>query len=313
MVILRLFPIWTHHLVSWLLPSTYRSHRYIRDAKKLLVPEIQRRRQAAAAGKPSADNNNNNNNNNDNNDNDNLLSWMIEIASEAEGDAASLAHLEVVMSLASIHTSQMNAVHVLYDLVARPEYFEPIRAEIKEISKEDGEWVKWGKSSFTKLRKLDSFMRESQRFNPPTLLSMHRVMLQDHQFTDGTVIPRNAHVSMAVNAIQNDPEVTPEPETFDGLRYYKLRQQEGESHLHQFSTTQEKVLNFGHGANSCPGRFFASLEIKIILVRLIMDYEYKFPDGRGRPENLKAHEFIFPNPEGELLMRRRSASERLTV
>ena len=299
LVVLRLFPMWTHHLVSWLLPSTYKSHRYIRDAKKLLVPEIQRRRQAAAAGKPSTDNN--------------LLSWMMEIASEAEGDAASLAHLEVVMSLASIHTSQMNAVHVLYDLVARPEYFEPIRAEIKEISKEEGEWVKWEKSSFTKLRKLDSFMRESQRFNPPTLLSMHRVMLQDHQFTDGTVIPRNTHISMAVNAIQNDPEVTPEPETFDGLRYYKLRQHKDESHLHQFSTTEEKVLNFGHGANSCPGRFFASLEIKIILVRLIMDYEYKFPDGKGRPENLKAHEFVFPNPEGELLMRRRSASERLTV
>lgn len=299
LVVLRLFPMWTHHLVSWLLPSTYRSHRYIRDAKRLLIPEIQRRRQAAAAGKPSVDNN--------------LLSWMMEIASEAEGDAASLAHLEVVMSLASIHTSQMNAVHVLYDLVARPEYFEPIRAEIKKISKEDGEWEKWEKSSFTKLRKLDSFMRESQRFNPPTLLSMHRVMLQDHQFTDNTVIPRNAHVSMAVNAIQNDPEVTPEPEIFDGLRYYKLRQHEGESHLHQFSTTEEKILNFGHGANSCPGRFFASLEIKIILVRLIMDYEYRFPDGKGRPDNLKAHEFIFPNPDGELLIRRRSASERSIV
>ncbi|KAL2038431.1 hypothetical protein N7G274_008770 [Stereocaulon virgatum] len=277
-----------------------KGHRYIRKAKKLLVPEIKRRRQATAAGKPSTENSN-------------LLSWMMEIASEAEGDAASLAHLEVVMSLDSIHTSQMNAVHVLYDLVARPEYITPIRDEIREVSKEDGAWMKWEKPSFTKLRKLDSFMRESQRFNPPTLISMHRVMMQDHQFADGTVIPRNAHVSMAVNAIQNDPEVTPEPRTFDGLRYYKLRQQDCESHLHQFSTTQEKILNFGHGANSCPGRFFASLEIKIILVRLIMDYEYKFPDGKGRPENVRAHEFIFPNPEGELLMRRRSTSERLAI
>ena len=297
LVILRLFPVWTHYCLSWLLPSTYRGHRYIRNAKKLLVPEIEGRREAAAAGKPT--------------DNNNLLSWMMEIASEQESDAASLSHLEVVMSLASIHTSQMNAVHVLYDLVVRPEYIEPIREEIREVSKEEGAWMKWEKSSFTKLRKLDSFMRESQRFNPPTLLSMHRVMLQNHQFADGVTIPRNAHVSMAVNAIQNDPETTPEPGIFDGLRYYNLRQREGESHLHQFSTTQEKILNFGHGANSCPGRFFASLEIKIILVRLIMDYEYKFPDGKGRPENLKAHEFIFPNPEGELLMRRRSLSERL--
>ena len=33
-----------------------------------------------------------------------------------------------------------------------------------------------------------------------------------------------------------------------------------------------------------------------------MDFDFKFPEGRGRPENLCAHEFIFPNPEGELLI-----------
>ncbi len=300
LVVLRLFPMWTHYVLSWLLPSTYRGHRYIKNAKKLLIPEIERRRQAAVAGKPSTHENN-------------LLSWMMEIASEKEGDAASLAHLEVVMSLASIHTSQMNAVHVLYDIVSRPEYMEPIREEIAEVAREEGPWMTWQKSSYTKLRKLDSFMRESQRFNPPTLLSMHRVMLEKYQFADGTEIPRNAHVSMAVNAIQNDPEVTPNPEIFDGFRYYNLRQRQGESHLHQFSTTQDRILNFGHGTNSCPGRFFASLEIKIILVRLIMDYEYKFPDGKGRPENLKAHEFIFPNPDGELLLRARNVSDRLVL
>ena len=297
---LRFFPPWVHGLLSWLLPATYRGHRYIRRAKKLLVPEIEHRRKAASADKPSSNANN-------------LLSWMMEIATKAEGDAASLAHLEVVMSLASIHTSQMNAVHVLYDIVSRPEYFEVLRDEILKVVEEDGRWMTWEKSSFTKLQKLDSFMRESQRFNPPTLLSMHRVMLQSYKLSDGTEIPRNAHISMPVNAIQNDPEVTPAAEVFDGLRYYKMRQHEGEAHLHQFSTTQENILNFGHGKASCPGRFFASLEIKIILVRLIMDYDYKFLDGKGRPANVRAHEFIFPNPEAQILMRARKESERLVL
>jgi len=137
---------------------------------------------------------------------------------------------------------------------------------------------------------------------------LHRVMLQAHELLDGTVLPKGAHISMAVNAIQNDPAVTPQPEIFDGLRYYKLRQKEGEGHMHQFSTTQERVLNFGHGSNSCPGRIFASLEIKIILVRLIMDYDWKLPEGQGRPENLRAHEFIFPNPDAEILVRKRTGS-----
>ena len=297
LVVLKLFPPWTHHFLSWLLPTTWRGNRYIGNAKKLLVPEILRRK-AETREKGSTDDNN-------------LLSWMIEIASEKEGDPASLAHLEVVMSLASIHTSQMNAVHCLYDLTAYPEYVEPIREEIREVIREDGGWIQWTKSSFTKLRKLDSFMKESQRWNPPTLLSMHRVMLQNHQFSDGVFLPQGAHVSMAVKAIQNDPNVTPEPKKFDGLRYYKLRQREGEGHLHQFSTTQESVLNFGHGANSCPGRFFASLEIKTILVRLIMDYDWKLLEGQCRPANLNAHEFIFPNPDAEICIRKRREAERM--
>jgi len=116
---------------------------------------------------------------------------------------------------------------------------------------------------------------------------------------------------MAVNAIQNDPEITPEPAHFDGLRYYKLRERPGESHLHQFATTENTLLNFGHGKNACPGRFFASLEIKVILVQLIMNYDFKLVGGK-RPENLTAHEFIFPNPEGRLLVKARPMSERFS-
>ncbi|MCJ1438191.1 hypothetical protein MMC27_007578 [Xylographa pallens] len=300
LVILKLFPTWTYRILSYVLPSSWRGHRYIRQAKKLLIPEIIRRQEARASSEKPLEEKN-------------LLSWMMEISTEEEGDPASLAHLEVVMSLASIHTSQMNAVHVMYDLAARPEYIEPIREEIRQVIRSEGEWMKWEKSTFTKLQKLDSFMRESQRFNPPTLLSMHRVMLQEHHLMDGTKLPKDAHISLAVNAIQNDPDVTPEPDVFNGFRYYKLRQRDGENHLHQFSTTQERVLNFGHGAFSCPGRFFASLEIKIILVRLIMDFDFKLPDGQGRPENLTAHEFIFPNPEATLFIRTRSAESRLKL
>lgn len=283
-----------------MLPSTYRGHAYIRRAKRLLVPEIQHRRRAEASGKSLSEDKN-------------LLSWMMEIASEKASDPKQLAHLEVVMSLASIHTSQMNAVHCLYDMVARPEYIEPIREEIKKVVEEDGPWMQWSKSSFTKLRHLYSFMRESQRFNPPSLLSMHRVILQSYQLSDGTMLPQDAHVSVPVNAIPNNPDVTPEPEIFDGDRYLKLRQQEDEGHLHQFSTTTWRILNFGHGMYSCPGRFFANLEIKIILVRLIMDFDFKFPDGKGRLEDLRAHEFIFPSPEGELLIRAHRGSDRVKI
>jgi len=299
-VFLRLLPTWLHPIVSLVLPSRWRGSGYVEAAKRLLVPEIKHRQRIADAhemddSQPELAG-------------DNLLSWMMECAEGDEGEPAHLAHLEIVISLASIHTSQMNAVHVLYDLAAHPEYVEPLREEITAVAQEDGGWQK---PSFSKLRKLDSFMKESQRFNPPSLLSYHRLMRKSHVLSDGTKLSQGAHICMAVNAIQNDPAVTPSPEVFDGLRYYKLRQKTGEGHLHQFATTESNLLNFGHGKYACPGRFFASLEIKTILVRLIMNYDFKLPEGQGRPANMKAHEFIFPNPAGELLVRAREKHQRL--
>ena len=46
---------------------------------------------------------------------------MMECADEYESDPEHLAHLEIVISLAAIHTSQTNTVHVLYDLCAHAE------------------------------------------------------------------------------------------------------------------------------------------------------------------------------------------------
>ena len=56
-------------------------------------------------------------------------------------------------------------------MAARPQYVQPLREEIEAVLAEDGEelddeglpYIR--KSSFAKMRKLDSFIRETQRFN----------------------------------------------------------------------------------------------------------------------------------------------------
>ena len=267
-----------HELLAKTLPTIWKGHSYIRQAQKLLVPEILRCRKLRASEKLGKGTK------------DTLLSWMMECADESESDPNHLAHLEIVISLAAIHTSQMNTVHVLYDLAAHPEYFEEIREEVREVAREDSGWQK---TSYARLRKLDSFMKESQRFNTPSMLSYHRVMQENHVLSDGTALPKGSHICMPVNAIQNDPEITPEPEVFDGLRYYKYRQRQGEGHLHQFATTEKNLLNLGHRKYACPSRFFASLEIKVILVRLIMNYDFKLTPYQGDRPISKRTSFYF--------------------
>lgn len=69
----------------------------------------------------------------------------------------------------------MATTAAIYDLAAHAEYIQPLRDEIQKVIDEDGQDVdgdgvmKLKKSSLPKLWKLDSFLKESQRFTPSGL------------------------------------------------------------------------------------------------------------------------------------------------
>ena len=153
-IILRMFPSYLHPLVVNFLPSARRAQSNVRMAKKILAPMIAKRYAAAASGdidyrKPS-----------------DLLQWMMDAANKHDGRPDKMAHRQLVLTIASIHTSTMCTAHCLYDMCHRQEYFEPLREEAMQILREDDGW---NKSVLNKMRKLDSFLKESQRANPPLL------------------------------------------------------------------------------------------------------------------------------------------------
>ncbi|KAF8847394.1 hypothetical protein BDZ45DRAFT_607525, partial [Acephala macrosclerotiorum] len=124
---------------------------------------------------------------------------------------------------------------------------------------------------------------------------------------DGTVFPKGSYVSLPVSAIHNDPDTTSDSEVLDGFRCYKLR----EGQLHQFGTTQANILHFRYSKHACLGRFFATLEIKNIPVKFIMDYDFKFPDVEGRPVNLTTYGFVFLDLDATLLIKESSEEMKL--
>lgn len=78
-----------------------------------------------------------------------------------------------------------------------------------------------------------------------------------------------------------DPAVYPRPHDFDGYRFVKMRggsDAELESQAHLVSTSSTH-LGFGHGKHACPGRFFASTELKIGLSHLLMKYDWQLTPG----------------------------------
>jgi hypothetical protein len=52
-------------------------------------------------------------------------------------------------------------LHALYHLAARPEYVQPLRQEVEQAIERDG----WTKAAISNMPKLDSFVKEAQRYN----------------------------------------------------------------------------------------------------------------------------------------------------
>jgi cytochrome P450 len=107
-------------------------------------------------------------------------------------------------------------------------------------------------------------------------------------------------------AINFDEDLYPDPDTFDGLRFYKLRHSspENEKKFQLTSLTKEQ-MQFGLGRHACPGRHIASHQVKLILVHLLEKFEFKLKDGEGRPKTVLFQTNQFPDPSGEIMFRDR--------
>ena len=126
--------------------------------------------------------------------------------------------------------------------------------------------------------------------------------------SDGLHIPKGTHIAFSAISIYCDPSIYPSPDEFQPFRFSDLRSLPENANKYQFVTTGKDSLAFGHGTHACPGRFFASNEIKLILAGILMRYDVKFPDGQGRPENMNGATTMGPSHTAEVLFRKRGVS-----
>lgn len=116
---------------------------------------------------------------------------------------------------------------------------------------------------------------------------------------------------MASDAVLHDPDLFPggDPSIFDPFRWVRLREDPAHpenANRYQFAATDCQNLHFGHGRLACPGRFFASQQIKLILGHLLLQFDFRFLEGQVRPVNMCSDENVYPDPTARILIRRRS-------
>ncbi|KAI0408465.1 cytochrome P450 [Xylaria palmicola] len=235
-----------------------------------------------------------------------MIEWMQQRAKklgDSSFDTKELANLQMLTATAAIHTTRLAIIHALYDLVARPEYIEPLRAEILEVKKGSNGVLR--KQHLTQMRKLDSFMKESQRHNPPSIATFQRKAMIPIRLSNGFHIPAGTIVQCNTNILEESPVEWGDPNSFDGFRFYKLRSKPEDTNKYQFSGTSYDSMQFGFGNDACPGRFFASNQIKIILAYILSNYNFKFEDSVvGRPKNIMFEVNILADPTAKVLFKK---------
>ena len=141
------------------------------------------------------------------------------------------------------------------------------------------------------------------------IVAFNRTILKTHTLSDGKVLPRGMHIAVPSAAMGLSTNWHENPDKFDGFRFHRMRQEEASRspNAYLFSTTSLKTMTFGHGRYACPGRFFASLQSKIIMVHILLHYDIKFPGDGKRPKNLSIADACFPDPAQTLLFKDRAA------
>ncbi|XP_014550037.1 hypothetical protein COCVIDRAFT_116738 [Bipolaris victoriae FI3] len=182
-----------------------------------------------------------------------LVQWLIDEAPPVEKTEYQIVERVMALNVASIHTTTM--------------YMETLRAEVIR-NLVDGRITH---ETIQNLIFMDSFLRESAP-------AMQRHARQTFTFSDGTIIPAGAKVVSPSRILHRDPTSYDNPESFEGFRFVQAK--DGRPALEKtVVTTGTDFHLFGHGRHPCPGRFFATHEMKIMFASLILRYDVELVAG----------------------------------
>lgn len=313
---LRSYPKWSRGVVNRFLPSCQKLVFLAKKADEIVNPIIDERRALKSQGKYNPSHSDS-------------LDWFEE---EAGGRPYDAGLCQLIMSVAAIHTTSDLSNATIVQLATRPELVEELRKEIIQVLSADG----WKKTSLFNLKLLDSTLKESQRYqrhwgecfcprfaflvssyqdhisNPLSedlklthnAARMERLVIKDFTLPDGSVLRKGNRTVVSTSGM-GDPEFYDNPETFDAHRYVRMRDDPERANLSHLVSTGPHHLGFGHGKHACPGRFFASNELKVLLCHFIMKYDFKLPEDY-QSQNFPMGARIVIEPKSRVLVKART-------
>ncbi|KAG6331576.1 hypothetical protein ID866_7513 [Astraeus odoratus] len=243
-----------------------------------------------------------------------FLQWCLDAGKESS--IMLLTQRIMVMNFAAIHvnnvkrtsrgtamipttkTLRQTFTQALYHLAANPQYVMLLREEVDTIIEKYG----WTKEALGKMRKVDSFLKETLRCQG---VSWQRLALKDIKLSDGTFLPKGTRVQVAKNGIHHDPGVYDNADIFEPFRFADLGG-DGEGYKYQMVTVNSASLSFGYGKMACPGRFLAATILKMMLAYIVLSFDVKLDASDPYPRDLVIGSSIVADPKARVMFRKRS-------
>ncbi|KAF1979061.1 cytochrome P450 [Bimuria novae-zelandiae CBS 107.79] len=221
--------------------------------------------------------------------------------------------------------STIGLVHnAIWQLLKIPECVGPIRAEIAAVLEKYGSWD--SKHTLNHLHLLDSFVRETLHVHIPSALVFLRVAQQPLTLHDGFHLEQGTRITFPAQSIHFDPSNYENPRDFIPFRFSSSGPCDCEADSSAKDVGRVKAeaidqtyLPFGYGKQSCPGwqsspeaspitRFFAIRVTKLILGRLIYEYDMKKTDDfPPNPISGSMEGFFLPVKKFDVFLRTRAS------
>ncbi|KAH7327064.1 cytochrome P450 [Rhexocercosporidium sp. MPI-PUGE-AT-0058] len=188
-----------------------------------------------------------------------------------------------VVGFAAIQSSAITLTNLILDLGASPQiaiYLSIIRNEVlAELSAEHGVW---SKAALARMVTLDSTLRESLRLWG----FVSRGVLKEVSHKNGVTLPTGEHlprgtkVGIHAYPVHHDENYYKDPYKFNPMRFCSLGEKlvDGSANCGSnkgtaLVTTSSIFMPFSHGRHACPGRFFASQQLKLVLAYIALNYD----------------------------------------
>ncbi|HTA99031.1 MAG TPA: cytochrome P450 [Bradyrhizobium sp.] len=174
-------------------------------------------------------------------------------------------HMSFLM-LAAHDTLTSSLAALVGSLAAHPEWQQRLRDEVRDLGLAAGEPTT--SDNLEAMQLTEMAFKEALRQKPP-LASMPRRAMRDFSFK-GYAIPAGINVGISPMFTHHMPEIWPDPEKFDPMRFTE----EAQRNRHRFAW-----VPFSGGAHMCLGLHFAYMQAKCFTRHFLQNLEVSLEPG----------------------------------